>query len=95
MCYDIFMKTLEECRKELNEIDDQLKDLFLRRMQVIGDVSAYKKANGIAVHDPDREKRMKERLSADLQEPMRSLYLEYLESILTVSKKLQSAQREK
>ncbi|MBR3167232.1 MAG: chorismate mutase [Erysipelotrichaceae bacterium] len=89
------MKTLEMCRLELNEIDNRLKELFLRRMEVIGDVSAYKKANGIAIYDPERERAMKDRLSSDLQEPMKTLYLEFLDSILNASKELQSDLREK
>lgn len=83
------------CRLELNEIDNRLKELFLRRMEVIGDVSAYKKANGIAIYDPERERAMKDRLSSDLQEPMKTLYLEFLDSILNASKELQSDLREK
>ena len=89
------MKTLEMCRLELNEIDNRLKELFLRRMEVIGDVSAYKKANGIAIYDPERERTMKDRLSSDLQEPMKTLYLKFLDSILNASKELQSDLREK
>ena len=89
------MKTLEMCRLELNEMDNRLKELFLRRMEVIGDVSAYKKANGIAIYDPERERAMKDRLSSDLQEPMKTLYLEFLDSILNASKELQSDLREK
>ncbi len=83
------------CRLELNEIDNRLKELFLRRMEVIGDVSAYKKANGIAIYDPERERAMKDRLSSDLQEPMKTLYLEFLDTILNASKELQSDLREK
>ena len=83
------------CRLELNEIDNRLKELFLRRMEVIGDVSAYKKANGIAIYDPERERAMKDRLSSDLQEPMKTLYLKFLDSILNASKELQSDLREK
>ncbi len=83
------------CRLELNEIDNRLKELFLRRMEVIGDVSAYKKANGIAIYDPERERAMKDRLSSDLQEPMKTLYLEFLDTILNASKELQSNLREK
>jgi monofunctional chorismate mutase len=89
------MKTLEMCRLELNEIDNQLKELFLRRMEVINDVSAYKKANGIAIYDPERERAMKERLSSDLKEPMKTLYLQFLDAILNSSKELQSDLRGK
>jgi len=87
------MKTLSECRVELNSVDDQMKKLFLKRMSIIKEVSTYKKANGIATYDPERERSMKERLSADVEEPMRTLYLQFLDSILAISKEYQFEDR--
>ncbi len=87
------MKTLSECRVELNSVDDQMKKLFLKRMSIIKEVSAYKKANGIATYDPERERSMKERLSADIDEPMKTLYLQFLDSILAISKEYQFEDR--
>lgn len=87
------MKTLSECRVELNSVDDQMKKLFLKRMSIINEVSTYKKANGIATYDPERERSMKERLSADVEEPMRTLYLQFLDSILAISKEYQFEDR--
>ncbi len=84
------MKTLDECRKELNALDDELKELFLKRMAIVKEVSAYKREKGLPVYDPQREASMKERLSCDLDSQMKVWYLEFLDTILKVSKDMQS-----
>ena len=38
---------LMECRKMINEIDDQMKELFLKRMEVVSNVALYKKENDL------------------------------------------------
>lgn len=50
------MKDLNEIRKEINEIDDELIELFKRRMDCAEEVAYYKKANNIAVLNEEREK---------------------------------------
>ena len=54
------MKTLEECRKELDIIDKQVIELFEKRMNVIKDVALYKKENSLPILDEQREKMMLE-----------------------------------
>ncbi|MCH5272415.1 MAG: prephenate dehydratase [Lachnospiraceae bacterium] len=49
------MKDLEQCRKEIDEIDREMTVLFEKRMQVAADVAAYKKALGKKVFDKERE----------------------------------------
>lgn len=38
-----------ECRKMINEIDDQMKELFLKRMEVVSNVALYKKENNMPI----------------------------------------------
>ena len=47
---------LNDYRKEIDEIDEQLLALFLRRMEVAGKIAEYKKANGLRVLDARRER---------------------------------------
>ena len=49
------MRDLPEIRKEIDEIDDQLIELFKRRMDCAKDVGYYKKANNIPVLNQQRE----------------------------------------
>lgn len=50
------MIDLQECRKEIDEIDDQIIRLFEKRMKVCEDVAEYKITTGKKVLDPDRER---------------------------------------
>ncbi len=69
---------LNDYRKEIDGIDAQLLSLFVRRMEVAGEIAAYKKANGLRVLDARREKEklreIAERTPADLREYTLSLY---------------------
>ena len=43
------MKDLEQCRREIDEIDQQLIKLFEQRMNVSKDVVTYKLAHGLEI----------------------------------------------
>jgi chorismate mutase/prephenate dehydratase len=47
---------LEECRKKINLLDDQICDLFIERMKVSSDVAKAKMATKKAVTDTSRER---------------------------------------
>ena len=55
------MSDLEQYRQEIDELDEQLVRLFLRRMEVTGKVGEYKLAHGMQVLDRERERRVLER----------------------------------
>ena len=50
------MQSLEEMRKELDVIDDQITTLYERRMKVCEGVAEYKIKNGRKVFDKTRER---------------------------------------
>ena len=50
------MKNLEEIRSEINDIDDELVKLFVRRMKASSEVAAAKRESGMPVYDPKRER---------------------------------------
>ena len=69
---------LNDYRKEIDRIDDQLIALFAQRMETAEKIAEYKKANGLRVLDARREKeKMREILDKtpdDLREYVSSLY---------------------
>ena len=69
---------LNDYRKEIDSIDDQLIALFAKRMETAEKIAAYKKANGLRVLDAHREKeKMREILEKtpdNLREYVSSLY---------------------
>ena len=49
------MTDLQECRRKIDEIDNQMVELFEKRMKVCEEVAEYKIRTGKKVLDPERE----------------------------------------
>ena len=60
------MKELGDIRKEINGIDDELARLFKRRMEIAGEVAASKRAQGVPVNDPAREREILSRVTEEV-----------------------------
>lgn len=56
--------TLEEARKSIDDIDAQLIDLFIRRMEAVESVAEYKKGHKMNVFDQSREQLILDRVEA-------------------------------
>ena len=73
---------LQACREAINEIDEELVALFVRRMKVAADIAAVKRAAGKPVYDPAREEKVLQRVSALAGEPFagyaRAMYTELM-----------------
>jgi len=57
------MKTLDECRVKIDELDDKLLDILNERMKVVERVGEIKHESGGAIYRPEREKEIIERLA--------------------------------
>lgn len=68
---------IEKKRAEIDEIDAYITKLFLRRMQICGEIGHYKKDNDIRVYDEEREKEIFARVKAMTPENMQE-YTELL-----------------
>ena len=89
------MKSLEECRSEIDAVDRQIVRLFEERMQLCREVAQYKIANGMQVLDRSREEKVLESRAAMLDDPywaesVRSLF----EGIMALSRAEQQKLRE-
>ncbi|MGI6003343.1 MAG: bifunctional chorismate mutase/prephenate dehydratase [Lachnospiraceae bacterium] len=60
---------LTEIRKQLDEIDAQIIDLFVRRMEASEEVAQYKIEHGMNVYDPVREKAKIENVKNSVAKP--------------------------
>ena len=49
------MDALQEARKIINEVDQQMAELFVRRMRAAEMVAQYKQAHGMPILDAARE----------------------------------------
>ena len=74
---------LNELRKNIDEIDRELVELFLRRMKISAEVAEYKREVGMPVLDPSRERALLERVSEmsgeEFERYTRTLYSTILE----------------
>ena len=55
---------LSDIRNQIDGIDGQLLELFLRRMELAEDVAAYKKAHGQPILNRSREQEILDRVTA-------------------------------
>ena len=56
------MKTLDDCRKAIDSIDDEMLSLLNKRMEVVERVGEIKSESGGAIYRPEREKAIIDRL---------------------------------
>jgi chorismate mutase / prephenate dehydratase len=62
--------TLEELRKQIDEVDAELVELLNRRAEIVVEVGRLKSADGTPVYSPDREKRVLDKIKAANQGPL-------------------------
>ena len=83
--------SLEKARKEINEIDKEMAELFVRRMRAVEDVAEYKKEHGLSIYDEARENEVVKRNSTFVEdEVIREYYVNFLRDTMTTSREYQS-----
>ena len=81
---------LQEARAEIAAADEEMAELFLRRMAAVRHVAAYKKERGLPIEDLTQEARIIEGRSALVSDPeLRSFYVRFLRDVIDVSKRYQ------
>ena len=84
------MNLLEEARREINEIDEVLAKLFVRRMRASEKVAQYKQEHGRPVQDPAREARILQRNALRVEdETLREYYVNFMEKNMELSRSYQ------
>ena len=77
-------------RQEINDIDEEMAHLFVRRMQAVSQVAAYKMAHGLPIYDEVREQEVIARNAARVEdETLRSFYVQYLSDQMRTSRRYQ------
>ena len=82
---------MEEIRKNIDDIDDELCDLFKKRMDLALAMAEYKKEHGLAVLDQNREEQVLARISEKLGEPLDQYGRILFNTIFEVSKSYQNS----
>lgn len=86
-------REIRKLRAEIDEIDDQMTLLFLRRMAVVSEIMEEKRKQGAAVEDKAREQEILSRLAARFSDKEKLRCAEqFLSALLSLSKNYQYRQ---
>ena len=86
---------LEELRKEIDEIDDELLKLFLKRMETASKVADYKKENNLSTLQKGREREIMKRISEKSGEEMEEYSRILFSTLMDLSKGYQNKRNAK
>jgi len=81
---------LKEIREEISRTDTEMAELFIRRMEAVRKIAAYKQECGIPIEDREQEARViDEHAGRIADETLRSFYIQFLQNTIDVSKRWQ------
>lgn len=84
------MDLLEQARREINEVDREMAELFVRRMRASEQVAAYKQEMGLPVLDPVREAQVIRKNGEHLEDDvLREYYMNFLKNTMSISRAYQ------
>ena len=86
---------LQDYRKQIDEIDDQLVKLFEQRMEVTRGIVEYKRANGMKILDAGREREKLAAVCAKVKPELQNYTSVLYSSIFELSRSYQSRQMTK
>lgn len=84
------MGELESLRQKINETDEELVGLFIKRMALATKIGEYKAGKNLKIYDSARERDIIERFSRGVEVDFDIKYVEqFLENLMFLSKRLQ------
>ena len=84
------MDQLEQARRIINEVDEEMARLFVRRMEAAEMVAAYKKQHGLPILDAARESEVIRRGSMRVEDTvLREYYVNFIENNMKISRAYQ------
>ena len=84
------MEKLEICRDLIDSIDNQIIELYVKRMEIVKEITKFKIDNNLPILDQNREKIMLEKnLEKIKDDEFKKYYKDVLEGFLKASKEMQ------
>ena len=83
---------LQAARKVISEVDRDMARLFMKRMEAVRDIAAYKREKGLPILDAAQERVVIERNLSYIDiddDGLRELYIQFLRQVMEVSKAYQ------
>lgn len=83
------MRDLPAIRSDINKVDEQIRELFLKRMSLALEVAETKAETDDKIFKPDREAEILEKRAAGLEDELRLKYVALLQSMIRASREYQ------
>ena len=84
------MEKLEICRDLIDSIDNQIIELYVKRMEIVKEITKFKIDNNLPILDQNREKIMLEKNLEKIKDyEFKKYYKDVLEGFLKASKEMQ------
>lgn len=81
---------LQEARDQIRAVDEEMRELFIRRMEAVKEVALWKQERGLPIEDKEQEASVLDALVPGVEdETLRSFYLRFLQDTMEVSKQYQ------
>lgn len=87
---------LEALRRSIDEIDSRLLALIEERVRLVLAVGDYKREHGLQIYDPERERNLIARLSAEARPPLEpGIVRRIFERLIDESRRLEQRHADK
>jgi len=87
---------LEALRRSIDEIDSRLLALIAERVRLVLAVGDFKREHGLPIYDPERERNLLERLTAEAHPPLeKGTVRRIFERLIDESRRLEQRHAEK
>ena len=83
------MKTMDDIRKDIDKIDDEIAELYVKRMALCKEIGIKKAEKGSAVNVSEREKAIVNRITADKDDEMKRYIKNLYDTVFFQSKNYQ------
>lgn len=83
------MRDLNELRAEIDKIDNDILELFSKRMEVVKKVGEYKIEHNLPILNSKRENEVLEKCSKLLMDDIRVYGEEFMNDLMAISRKYQ------
>ena len=85
--------TLEDYREQLDAVDKALEENFVRRMRIVDEIGAYKRANGLPTLDAGREAKVLEKHASAAEDELKPYMRDFFRALMNISKSYQDSKR--
>ena len=85
------MIKLNLLRKKIDDIDDELIALFLKRLDISKEIGELKKENNMKIYDPEREEEIIGMSLKNIDDNQKKYVDKFLRTLMDISKEVQKS----